>query len=344
MEIKGLKSVLKKYAKTILKILKDIKALPNVWQYILISVVLIIIFLIFTFPYSTLIRKQLQLMGESIGRSAEIGEVNFNLFTGTSIDNMAIILKDGSEISFQNIDLNIGIFSALFGNSLNGEVKINNIKYSRDKTSVNMVARSDFSLKFISMSEFPASGQIKLDLQNVIANGIMIKEFDIPPVRFTSINADAGILKRKITIDSFNASGPDIKGSISGSIIAAQSFQQSQLNLNVSVDSSSPFLENYRILLSKWIDSSNKIQLMIRGSIANPNIDAMGQKSDVNPNVEPRFEPRANPAEPRNLRRPAANPSSPPSPPGQSAVRPQPAQQFVPPEPNRPANTDEEED
>jgi hypothetical protein len=342
MEIKDIKSTIIKSAKTLLKILKDIKTLPNVWLYILMSFILTIIFFIFTFPYSSLIRNQLQTIGDSIGRSTEIGEVNFNLFTGAGIDSMAIVLRDGSEITFQNIDLNMSIFPALLSNSLNGSITINNIKYSKDKTSINMVASSDFNLKFNSMSEFPANGKIKLDLQNVIANGITVKEFDIPPVRFTSITADASILKKKITIESFNASGPDIKGSINGSIMAAQSFQQSQLNLNIIVDSSSPFLENYRILLNKWIDNANKIQLTLRGSIANPNIEASGQKNDSGTGVDTRIDSRVIPAEPRfeqrNNRRPAPNPPVPP------AVKGQPAQQYVPPEPVRAINPDEEDE
>ncbi len=335
MEIKDIKSVLKKSAKTILKFLRDIRSLPNFWHYVLMSVVLTVILFIFTFPYGSLVKIRLQTIGESLGRSAEIGDVGFNFFTGANIDSMTIALKDGAEITFQNIDLDIGIFSALLGDSLTGEIKINNIKFSGEKTSVGMVARSDFDLKFGSMSEFPNSGKIKLELQNVVANGINVKEFNIPPVRFTSIIADISIIKRKITIESFNASGPDIKGSINGSITAAQSFQQSQLNLNITVDSSSPFLENYRILLSKWIDSSNKIQLTIRGSIASPNIEATGQKSDINPVVEPGSESRVNPAEQRN-KRPVPHRPVPP------AISPKTAQHAVPPEPNKPVGSEED--
>ena len=308
MEIKNIKTVIIKSIKTLLKILKEIKTLPNVWLYIILSVILTVIFFIFTFPYGSLIRNQLQNIGENIGRSAEIGEVSFNLLTGTNIDTMTIILKDGSEITFQNMDLDIGIFSALFSNSIKGDLQINNLKYEKDKTSINMVAKSDFSLKFNSMSEFPSNGKIKLDLQNIIANGITIKDFGIPPVRFTSITADASILKKKITIETLNASGPDIKGNINGSILPAPTFQQSQLNLNIVVDSSSPFLENYRILLNKWIDNTNKIQLTIKGSISNPNIDAQGQKNDATPTIDSRNDSRVTPMEQRTNRKPAFNP------------------------------------
>jgi hypothetical protein len=342
MEIKDIKHIIIKILRSIKSILKEIRTLPNVWLYIVLSVILTIVFFIFTFPYSALIRNQLQIIGESIGRSADIGDISFNLFTGAKIDNMTIVFKDGAEISFQNTELDMSIFSALISNTIKGYIRINNVKYGKDKTSINIVAKSDFNLKFNSMSEFPANGKIKLDLQNVIANGITIQGFDIPPVRFSSITADATILKKKITIEAFNASGPDIKGSISGFIMITQSFQQSQLNLNIVLDSSSPFLENYKVLLNKWIDSANKIQLTVRGSISNPNIDAQGQKNENSSNVdsrtESRVDPRVNPMEQRNSRKPALNP-----PPIRPQAAPQVIPQNIPNEPNVDINPDQQE-
>ncbi|MBN2402863.1 MAG: type II secretion system protein GspN [Spirochaetes bacterium] len=329
MEIKNIKHIINKIIKRLTIILKEIKTLPNAWLYVILSVILTFTFFIFTFPYSTLIRNQLQTMGENIGRSAYIGEVDFSFFGDTDINNITIILKDGSEINLNNINLDIGIFSVLLKNTVNGNAQINNIKYEKDKTSINMVAKSDFDLRLSSISEFPANGRIKLDMQNIIANGITVKGFDIPPVRFTSITANAGIIKKKITIESFNASGPDIKGSISGTIMLAQSFPQSQLNLNIVIDSSSSFLENYRILLNKWIDSSNKIQLTIRGSISNPNIDALEQKNEagsnpgssgINARPESGGDPGTDWMEKKNGRRPIVDPP----------VKPEVNRQFTP--------------
>ncbi|MFH0976669.1 MAG: type II secretion system protein GspN [Spirochaetota bacterium] len=289
-----------KIFKKIIPFLKEVKKLPNVWSYILLSLFLTVIFFIFTFPYSSLIRNQLQSLGENIGKSANIGEIDFNLLTDSKIESMTITFKDGAELTLTDVDFNIGIISFLIGNTISGDIQIKNLKYEKEKEKITVSGRSDFDLKFNSMSEFPANGRIKLDLKNITANGLIIKEFDIPPVRFSSITADINIAKKKISIDEFKAAGPDIKGSINGSVIVAQFFNQSQLNLNIIIDSSSPFIENYKILLSKWIDNSNKIQLAVKGSISNPRIDSAEEK---NTGTIP--EPRTNIPEQRNRRLPA---------------------------------------
>lgn len=286
MEIKKIKYIIANLLKNFFVIFKESKSLPHVWSYILLSILLTFIFFIFTFPYNALIRNQLQTMGENIGRSIDIGKIDFSLLGSSDIDTLTLILKDGSEISMQNINFNIGIFSALLMNSVSGEMQINNIKYDKEKTTLNGVLRSDFNLKFVSFSEFPASGRIKLELQNIIANGFTIKEFDIPSVRFTSITADMNIAKKKITIDNFKAAGPDLKGNIAGFVTVANFFLQSQLNLNIIIDSTSSFLANYKILLGKWIDDTNKIQLSVKGSISNPRVDAMVQRTETSPRIE----------------------------------------------------------
>lgn len=286
MEIKKIKYIIANLFKKFFVIFKESKSLPHVWSYILLSIILTFVFFIFTFPYNALIRNQLQTMGENIGRSIDIGKIDFSLLGSSDIDTLTLILKDGSEISMQNINFNIGIFSALLMNSVNGEMKINNIKYDKEKTTLNGVLSSDFNLKFVSFSEFPASGRIKLELQNITANGLTIKGFDIPSVRFTSIAADMNIAKKKISIDNFKAAGPDLKGNITGFVTVANFFPQSQLSLSIIIDSTSSFLANYKILLGKWIDDSNKIQLSVKGSISNPRADAMEQRTETSPRID----------------------------------------------------------
>ncbi len=60
--------------------------------------------------------------------------------------------------------------------------------------------------------------------------------------------------------------------------------------------------------MNKWIDNTNKIQLTIKGSISNPNIDALGQKNDATPTIDSRNDSRVTPMEQRTNRKPALNP------------------------------------
>ncbi len=299
MNLKDIKHIINNFIKRILTILKEIRTLPNVWLYIILAVALTFVFLIFTFPYGALIRNELQKVGENIGRSAYIGKIDFGLIGSTKIDTMAIVFKDGAELSLQNIDLDINTFSAFLTNSVNGNLHIDNIKYQKEKTSISIVANSEFDLEFNSFSELPVNGSLRLELQNVIANGINIKEFDIPPVRFTSIAADLNILKKKLTINECKISGPDIKGNITGFLVLAKFFQQSQVNLDIVIDSASSFLTNYKIFLGKWMDETDNLRLQIRGSISSPNIDSSARKNDISPDTTPEMPENKNNKRPR---------------------------------------------
>lgn len=288
MQTDEIKYYIKNIARNILRILKETRKQPNFWKYIALAIVLTALFLLLTFPYNVLIRNQLQTIGDKIGKNIYIGDINFSLVDSTSINDISINFDDKSEINLQNSNINIGILPALFKKSIKGYLKIQNLKYTKDKISVSSVFSSDLNLKSISFSEFnKTNGEIKFELQNIIANGINIKGFDIPPLRFSLINANLNIMNNKITINDFMFTGPDLKGRISGSIagpnlkgrIATNTikpstyFRQAQLNLNITVDSSSAILENYKILLESLIDDSNKIQLNISGTISNPKVN-----------------------------------------------------------------------
>jgi len=243
----------------------------------------------------------LQNIGEKIGRNTYIGNINFTILNGIKINDINIILKNGSEISLQNSDFDIGIFGVLFNKSVKGNAYLQNVKYSKDKTSVSIVLRSDFDIKFASFSQYPSKGDMKLELQNIIANGITIQGFEIPPVRFSSIRAELNLLNNKLNLNDIVFTGPDLKGNISGSIVLAKFLQQSQLNINITVDSSSALLDNYKILLESMIDESNKIQLNIKGTLSNPKIETnksrqeiSNRKTDSEDLLEQKFKAEAN--------------------------------------------------
>ena len=273
MQTEDIKYYIIKFLRNTVRILKETKSLPNFWKYVLLAIVLTVFFLLLTFPYNMLIRNQLQTLGEKIGRNAYIGDINFSLIDNIKINEINLILKNSSEISLQNSDIDIGLFSAILQKSIKGNANIQNIKYTKDNTSINTVLNSDFDLNFNSFSEYP-NGELKVELQNIIANGITIQGFEIPPVRFSSVTAKLDILKNKVNINDIIFTGPDLRGRISGSMELANFLQQSLLNLNISIDSSSALLENYKILLERWIDDTNKIQLKDNGTISNPKINS----------------------------------------------------------------------
>jgi hypothetical protein len=261
--------LLKKLLLNIRNILRDIKSTQGFWLYVALSFFLTLIFLIFNFPYDTLIRSEFQIIGENIGKSAYMGKMDFSLISNSKISDLSIILKDDSEINLNSIDLDAGILSVIISKSVKGSLQISSIKYKKNNIAVSGIAKSDFDLEFKSFNDYPA-GNIKIDLQNVVANGLNFKGFDIPGIRFSLINGAVSFEKNNMNINDLKFTGPDLKGNLSGSITLAKTFKQSQLNLNLSVDSSSTFLDNYKILLGDILDKSDKIQLSIKGTAGSP--------------------------------------------------------------------------
>lgn len=273
MDIKFSKETLKKIWGDIVSFIKGATSLPNFWAYILLSVILFIFFLFLTFPFDVLVRNMLNEQGGNLGKAVYIGEIDFNLSDSTNISSLTLILDDGSEFNFKNINMDIGLFAAVFSNELKGNLVITNLKYIKDKTSLKSVLNSEFDMEFSSYSEFPSSGEISLQLQNVELNGITIKGFDIPPIRFTIVDADLKLIKKNLSIKQLKLAGPDVSGNIKGEIVITKFAKNSRMNLNIEVDSSSPLLKNYEILLGGALAQNNKLTITVRGTIANPQVN-----------------------------------------------------------------------
>ncbi|MCU0821964.1 MAG: type II secretion system protein GspN [Spirochaetes bacterium] len=273
MELKISKDSIKKILNDVIVFIKDVRTLPNFWMYITLSVVLSILFFIATFPYEMLLRNKLNDIGGNFGRSFSVGTIDFNLIGASTINNLSLSLDNGSEFDFENISLNAGIFSALFGKTIEGSLEIPNFKYNKDKASLNAILNAEFKLDFNSYSEFPSGGFITLKLQNAQLNGMTIKDFNIPPIRFTLVDADIKIIKRSLSIKNLQLSGPDLNGSIKGDLTFAKVASGSRMNLSLEIDSKSALLENYKILLGDSMSGDNKLIINLRGTISNPQIN-----------------------------------------------------------------------
>lgn len=301
MEVKLSKDSFKKIFNDFIVFIKEVRTLPNFWLYIILSIVLFFIFFITTFPYEVLVRNKLNDIGGGFGKSFYVGNIDFNMIGSSTINNMTLALDNGSEFDFENIELNVGLFSALISKTINGSLEIPDFKYNKDNTSLNAILNSDFKLEFNSFSEFPSDGFILLKLQNVQLKGMTIKDFNIPPIRFTLVDADMKIIKRSLSIKSMKLSGPDLNGNIRGDITFAKVASGSRMNLNLEIDSNSAILQNYKILLGDSINSENKLIINLRGTISNPQIN-FSQGGAAGSNPSERENPRENRRTPFNLK------------------------------------------
>jgi type II secretion system protein N len=117
------------------------------------------------------------------------------------------------------------------------------------------------------------SGTLNLTLQNIIMNGLVIKGFDIPPLRFTSITADTRIVNREVTLTRTVLSGMDLRGELRGRITLSKPLRNSRLNLSFEIDKNSRILNDYRILIGNLVGDEENLRINITGMLSKPAVN-----------------------------------------------------------------------
>jgi len=274
MNLTEIKNTILPYIKQFISKTKEILKLPYAKLYIALSIPLIIIFFILTFPYEIIIREQIKKFEQNVG-SIYVGTIDAGLIMDSYIDNMVMSFQSGSELKFKDISFNVAInpITTLFNKTLNGKINVEELKYINNETSFAGVAKTNFDLKFIPNSVIPSDGFLNLDLQNVSFKGINIKGFDIPPVHFSSIKANTEIQKNNLKISSMQFSGADVRGTIKGNLMLSSFLLNSNINITIEIDPQSKIIDNYKKLLG-FIqkDENDKIIISITGTLRDPKL------------------------------------------------------------------------
>ncbi|MDY6934356.1 MAG: type II secretion system protein GspN [Spirochaetota bacterium] len=275
MDLRDLEKRIIEIVKRIGLALKEALSLPYAKHYIIISILMTLFFIILTFPFDILIRNKLQEIEGSVGKGLYVGNVNFSIIDNTNIDNMTIILNDGTEINLKDIglDLSLNPYTTLINKILKGNIVIRNIGYDAKKISLTGALKSDFHMKFNNFSDYPSRGKLIVKIEGLSVKGFTIKGFDIPPVKFTSVIAEMNIMNKRINIKDLVFSGQDLRGNIKGAITFSKFIKYSKIDLDIQIDSNSTLLDNYKILLGEMLNSENKLIISIKGTISNPKIN-----------------------------------------------------------------------
>lgn len=275
MNLTEIKNKILPYIKQFISKAKEILKLPYAKAYIALSIPLIIIFFIFTFPYEIIIREQIKKLEPNVG-NIYVGTIDAGLILDSYIDSIVMSFQSGSELKFKDISFNVAInpITTLINKTLDGKINIEELKYVNNETSFAGVMKTNFDLKFIPNSVIPSDGFLNLDLQNVSLKGINIKGFDIPPVHFSSINAKTEIQKNNLKISLMQFSGTDIRGTIKGNIMLSPFLFNSNLNITIEIDPQSKIIDNYKTLLGSTYKGGNeKIIIVITGTLRDPKIN-----------------------------------------------------------------------
>jgi hypothetical protein len=289
MNIAGIRVTILKFFKEAWVKFKETLTLPYAKIYIIFSVVMVVFFIIATFPYDILIRNQLKSLEKNAVDSVFVGEIEFNFIDVISINNLMIIFKSGEEVSIKDIiiDGTTNPYSLLVSNNYKGGIQLTGIKYSSAKAGISMNMNTNFSIVIDKNTGIPIDGVIRSFIiqnasisfpDNALPSPLGFIKLERPMV-INSINADAVIKNRTLTLNGFKVFGNDIRGDISGTVQFERISGNSRLNLKIAIDPESAILSEFKELLVSFI-SDGKILLLVDGTLANPSLRTGGSSSN----------------------------------------------------------------
>ncbi len=276
---------------------KEALKLPYAKTYIALSLVFIVVFFIFTFPYDILIRRSLKNI-EKTGavRSIEIPELDFSLVTSTLIKNLSVVTQAGGEINMRSADINVSFLRLLIRKNIKGAFQLAGFNYISETgtTQVDLNLSGNINLSYQTYADMPGlpqGGEFNIIFDNVI---IKLGEFTLPDsmgglplnlplVKISSIKLEGSVSSQKMNITSMRIFGKDLSGSITGSIALSRALSNSRLDLRVLIDANSELLTSYKDFLGKFINERNQMAFNLRGALSHPGIDLSQSGSGAPP-------------------------------------------------------------
>lgn len=273
-----IKSIISDLPSKIKQVTGTIYNLPHSGKYLLLSLVLLILFLIMSFPYDFLIKKKIYgLEGKSF-RSIEFSGFDFSIFSETYIDNLIIVLNNSNEITCKNaiVNLTLNPVTLFINNKLKSDFQFDSLKYSGKDFELIFNVNGNMNLTLDKQTSIPKDGPVKIIISD---SNIKLNNISIPgpmgplPLKIESVNIQSGNIDSVITngilkFNSFKLTGSDISCDITGSI---ELTNNSRIDLIVNIDSESAVLDQYKDVLASFI-KNNILSLRIKGTLAKPEL------------------------------------------------------------------------
>jgi hypothetical protein len=297
MDIASIKQIILTNLKGLLNVralwpkIKEALKLPYAKTYIALAVLMTLVFIVFTFPYDMLIRKKMKDLEKTLFRTVYISEIDFSLIDIIVLNNVYLVLRSGSEISMRTVDIDISLFRLLLRKDVKGTVQLTGFKYESDSSKIGFNLNGNFLLDYKNFNDLPQAGDFNIIVENVSLNlgqftlpdtmgGLPLS---LPPVKISSIKAEAEISGKKIMLKNIRIFGKELNGSITGTIDMAPIFWSSRLDLKLTVNADTPLLENYHDFISKYINDRNQLVIPIKGSLVAPRIEFSPAESAAPP-------------------------------------------------------------
>lgn len=285
MRLKETADRIKQFCLKLYFYIKTFRSLPHSGKYVILSLLLIIIFTVITFPYDYLIKKKIfDSEGKSF-RSITMKSLEFSIIRESSAENVEIVLNNGNELFFRNILVNLSVnpYRLFLTRRFLSDFQLDNFRVISPVAEIIMNLNGNIDITSDRIKKIPASGDIKLLLEECT---IRLKEISIPgpmgpfPLKLDSVNIQNGIAEIDIVnsvarIRNLKLSGTDLNCSITGTVELSERTDNSKLDLNINIDPESAALEQYKDMIS-IITSNGTFVLAVRGTIGRPDIKVAG--------------------------------------------------------------------
>ncbi|NMB63878.1 MAG: type II secretion system protein GspN, partial [Spirochaetes bacterium] len=271
MNLSNYKIILKTYYDRLYNFLKEIVTVQYFWRYLVFSIVMTMLFVFLTFPYEIIIQNKIKEVEQNIANYISIGNLKIHTITDSIAENITIELKNGTEITLQNVLFNFTInpISIFVTHHYDGTIKIHNLNLKGEKLQIITNADILYDLKYNKPLPYPAEGNIISSMKDVSIKGISIQGFEIPDINISQIKSELIFEKgNMINLKYLLFSGSEIRGNAYGTITLSNYFQNSSLNITIQIDSQSSILEDYKVLLESMMKPGTKnITIKIMGTI-----------------------------------------------------------------------------
>jgi hypothetical protein len=287
MDITTIKNIFVTYLKPHLKLsviwnkVKEAIKLPYAKLYIAGAVVMTLVFMVVTFPYDMLIRKQLKNLERTAFKAVSISEIDVGIFNTTQMNNIYILTQGGNEITVKGADFDISLLRLLIQKNIKGTIQLTGFKYASPSTQMTFNLNGNIFIDYKSFSEMPQGGSVKIMIDNAalkitdmaLPDSMGGLPITLPLIRINSITMEADISGNRVTVRNIRIFGKDLSGSITGSLTLQKNWLNTGLDLKMVLNANTPVLDSYRDFLSKYINDRNQLVLALRGSVMIPRFE-----------------------------------------------------------------------
>ncbi len=264
----------------------ETRKLPYFRLYVILIPVFLLLFLVVTFPYDAIVRRNLQKMETGVLRNIAVGELDVPLLGIWTAGSITANLRSGGNFSISEANLDISLLRFLAGRYLGG-LQVTGGRIQTQSTVTDFNGSCNFDLKKSGQKSLPVEGTVSIILDNLLLKlgTINLPEnmggfpVDVPPCKITALILKAELKGTRISLREVKVSGNDLRGTVTGSIEVQGSFNNSNLDLVVSLDSDSAAITKFRPFLGSMTNSKGKIEFTLRGNLFRPKIESLQSHS-----------------------------------------------------------------